>query len=104
VDTAEIVDLIDVSVTLPWGDRSCLGIIRTADIYAFGRAYAGAEFTADAFFHTVLIAVEDVPAMEAGWLWSLFFGVLSRDPFFEKLQKCDLETAEIAHYTSSSSS
>jgi hypothetical protein len=104
VDAAEIVDLIDVPVTFPWRDGSCLGIIGTADIYAFSRAYAGAEFTADAFFHTVLITVEDMPAMEAGWFWSLFFGVLSGDPFFEKLQKCDFETVEIAHYTSSSSS
>ena len=82
VDAAQVVDLVDEAVALAGADRVVGRVVGAADVDAAGRAHAGAQLAADALLHAVLVAVEDVTAVEAVRLVplaALVLGVLAGD-------------------------
>src|SRR5438046_2257172 len=64
VDAAEGGDLVDEAVPLARRDRRVGRVVSAAHVDAPGRAHPGTQLAADAFLHAVLVAVEDVAAVE----------------------------------------
>src|SRR5438105_2778774 len=99
VDAAQVVDLVDEPVALPRRNRGVGRVVGTADVDALGGADTGAQLAADALLHPVLVAVEDVPAVEAGGLGPLGLRVLGGDPGPEqRLAEGDGEPAPFTHW------
>jgi hypothetical protein len=104
VNAAEIVDLVDVPVTLTRANGVVHGVIESTDVDAVGGTDTGTEFTADALLKTIGVTVELVTAMEA-WLWwklvALFWVLLGGD-LLEHRQECDTESPhnlrQLRHY------
>src|SRR5262249_26323480 len=94
VDAAEIVDLVDEPVPLAGRDGRVGGIVGAPHVDAPGRTDTRAELAADALLHAVLVAVEDVAAVEPLGLRSLLLREELRDPRTEDLPEGDGETAE----------
>src|SRR5581483_11437378 len=65
VDAAQVVDLVDEAVALARRDGGVGRVVGAPDVDALGGADTGAELAADALLHPVLVAVEDVAAVEA---------------------------------------
>ena len=104
VDAAEEVDLVDEPVALTRRHRIVRRVVGAPHIDASGRADAGAQLAADALLHAVLVAVEDVAAVEAHRLGPLLLGILGGDDLarvaaVEQLLERDRETFEVAHQT-----
>src|SRR5581483_1693303 len=108
VDAAQVVDLVDEPVALA-GAHGVVGrVVLSTDVDAPRGAYARAELTPDALLHAVLVAVEDVAAMEPDRLHALVLRVLDGDDptavgALEQLAERDREPIEVAHQTSAPS-
>src|SRR6478609_6970304 len=111
VDAAEVVDLVDEPVALA-GRGGVIGVVvLAAHVDAIGGAHTSAELAADALLHAVLVAVEDVPAVQAVRLGDLGVvlgrlalaepapaAVLGRDLVaIADLSGGDEEASEVAH-------
>ena len=64
MDAAQVVDLVDEAEALARRRRGVGVVVLAADVDALGRAHAGAQLAPDALLHAVLVAVEDVAAVE----------------------------------------
>ena len=97
MDAAQVVDLVDEAVALARRDRRVGRVVGAAHVDALRRAHARAELAADALLHAVLVAIEDVTAVEALGLRAL----LEREPLGDlaapDLAQRDREAAEPAH-------
>jgi hypothetical protein len=94
VDAAEIVDLVHESVPLSGSDGRIGRVVGAAHVDAPRRAHARAQLAADALLHAVLVAVEDVPAVQALGFRALLLRIELRDPRAEDLPERDGEAAE----------
>ena len=65
VDAAQVVDLVDEAEALARRRRVGRVVVGAAHVDALGRADAGTQLAADALLHAVLVAVEDVAAVQA---------------------------------------
>src|SRR5690606_36215070 len=112
VDAPEAVDLVDEAVALAGRHRVVGRVVGAAHVDAAGRAHPGAQLAADALLHPVLVAVEDVTAVEPDGLVPL--GPLVLDVgdglglagagALEQLPEADGEDAEVAHQCTPSGS
>src|SRR4029077_20609841 len=98
---AEKVDLVDEPVALAGSDRRLGRVVGSTYIDASGRAGAGAQLTTDALLHAVLVAVEDMAAVEAGRLGSLDVRILDSDAVLGHGLERDLEAVEQSHRATS---
>ena len=64
MDAAQVVDLVDEPEALARRRRVVRIVVGAAHVDALGRADAGAQLAADALLHAVLVAVEDVTAVQ----------------------------------------
>ena len=94
VDAPQEVDLVDVAVALPGGDRVVGRVVESADIDAVGRTHPRAELAADALLHPVLVTVEDVATVLARLLHLLLFRVLAGDRQSPQVLEGELEPSE----------
>src|SRR4051794_25442463 len=79
VDAAQVIDLVDEAVALARRHRRVGRVVGAAHVDAPCRADARAQLAPDALLHAVLVAVEDVAAVEALRLRALLVGILRGD-------------------------
>src|SRR4029453_11529968 len=84
-DAARQVDLVDPRVALARRHARLGVVLGGDDADAVGGAGRRAERAADALLEPVLVAVESVPAPEAGVHRPLVLGVLLRDRLLKKM-------------------
>src|SRR5262249_31563773 len=94
VNAAQEVDLVDKPVALSWRNGGIGWVVRSAHIDATGRAHAGAELATNALLHAVLVAVEDVAAVDALRLGAFVLRVEVGDLRFRRLLTGDQKTLE----------
>src|ERR1700730_9928754 len=78
-DAPQVVDLVDLGVALPRRVPGLGGVLRSDDEDGVGWAGPGAQLAADALLEAVLVAVEDVAALEPGERLPALLRVLDRD-------------------------
>ena len=94
VDAAQEIDLVHETITLPGRHRRIRRVVCPPHVYAPGRAHTGTELATDALLHTVFVAVEHMPAMDAFRLDLLVLGVLGGHLRLHRLLAGDEETLE----------
>ena len=71
MNTTQVIDLVNETVTFARRRWIVRIVICATDIDALRRAYTSAQLTADALFHAIFVAIQDVTAMQALWLFNL---------------------------------
>jgi hypothetical protein len=94
VDTAEIVDLVDVPVALTRTDGVVHGVIEATDVDAVSGADTGAELTANALFHAIFVPVKYVTTVLAWLLGTLLLGIARRHRRPSDVEQRELEATE----------
>ena len=102
VDAPQVVDLVHEAVTLARRHRRVGRVVGAAHVDALRRAHAGAQLAADALLHAVLVAIEDVTAVEPHRLRTLLVRVPLGHLGPPHLADGDPEPAQPAHYRISS--
>jgi hypothetical protein len=102
VNTTEIVDLVDVPVTLTRTHGVVHGVIEATDVDAVSGADTGAEFAANALLHAVFVPIKYVTAVLTWLLGTLLLGVARRHRRPSDVKQRELEATEkikgIRHY------
>jgi len=104
-DAARIIDVVDLGVTLARRDALFFGVLRSFNVNAIGGAGRGAQKTADAFFQTHFVAMQDVNAAIARLEINGRGGIILGHRFFkhgferdgEAFDKCDRSCADFGH-------
>ena len=77
MNAAQIIDLVHETKTLTRRCWIVWVVVGTTNVNALCRTHTGAEFAANALFHSVFVTIQDVATMHALWLVDLFiFGVV----------------------------
>ena len=88
-NTTRVINVVDTSIAFPGGNPLRIGVLRGLDVNTSRRAGGGAEETADTFFQSILIPVQNMDSTVTGLEMNGFFGVILRDGFPKHIAERD---------------
>jgi len=88
-NATRVINVIDTSIAFPGGNPLRIGVLRGFDVNTSGGAGGGAEETADTFFQSILIPVQNMDAAVTGLEMNGLFGVILRDGFPQHIAERD---------------